>query len=87
MAGAITRTGSFGIAGASSGAKAPAGAAGGPVAVPEPSSDGPSTVMGNKWQQAGIFAIDGRGTVVWAEKALRADDLMNMEAAIQALGV
>ncbi|KAI1343569.1 hypothetical protein F5Y15DRAFT_236870 [Xylariaceae sp. FL0016] len=48
--------------------------------------EGPSTVMGNKWQQAGLFAIDGRGTVVWAHKAARADDVMDMDAACAAVG-
>ncbi|KAI3327341.1 hypothetical protein HD806DRAFT_389862 [Xylariaceae sp. AK1471] len=47
---------------------------------------GPSTVMGNKWQQAGLFAVDGRGTVVWAAKALRADDVMDLDAAAATLG-
>ncbi|CAJ2504390.1 Uu.00g117840.m01.CDS01 [Anthostomella pinea] len=47
---------------------------------------GPSTVMGNKWQQAGLFAVDGRGTVVWAAKALRADDVMDMGAAAAVVG-
>jgi hypothetical protein len=43
--------------------------------------------MGNKWQQAGLFAVDGRGTVVWAEKAMRADDLMDIESAVKAIGL
>ncbi|KAI1488576.1 hypothetical protein F5X96DRAFT_68886 [Biscogniauxia mediterranea] len=47
---------------------------------------GPSTVMGNKWQQAGLFAVDGQGTVVWGAKALRADDVMDLDAAAAALG-
>ncbi|KAI0018133.1 hypothetical protein F4780DRAFT_541594 [Xylariomycetidae sp. FL0641] len=47
---------------------------------------GPSTVMGNKWQQSGLFAIDGRGTVVYAHKAVRADDLMDVDAAAAAVG-
>ncbi|KAI8951844.1 hypothetical protein F4801DRAFT_578162 [Xylaria longipes] len=47
---------------------------------------GPSTMMGNKWQQAGLFAIDGRGTVIWAAKAVRADDVMDMDAAAAILG-
>ncbi|KAI0008192.1 hypothetical protein F4779DRAFT_461794 [Xylariaceae sp. FL0662B] len=59
---------------------ASAGAAGGSE------SEGPSTVIGNKWQQAGLFAIDGRGTVVWAAKALRADDVMDIDAAAAAVG-
>lgn len=51
------------------------------------SEAGPSTVMGNKWQQAGLFAIDGRGTVIWAAKASRADDVMDLDAAATSLGV
>ncbi|KAH9889135.1 hypothetical protein F4778DRAFT_773359 [Xylariomycetidae sp. FL2044] len=47
---------------------------------------GPSTVMGNKWQQAGLFAVDGRGTVVWGTKAARADDVMDLDAAAAVLG-
>ncbi|KAI1329909.1 hypothetical protein F5Y16DRAFT_416535 [Xylariaceae sp. FL0255] len=47
---------------------------------------GPSTVMGNKWQQSGLFAVDGRGTVVWSAKALRADDMLDLEAAAAAVG-
>ncbi|RSM20680.1 hypothetical protein CDV31_000367 [Fusarium ambrosium] len=41
--------------------------------------DGPLTVMGNKWQEAGAFAIDGTGTVIWGGKAMRADDVMELE--------
>lgn len=41
--------------------------------------DGPTTVMGNKWQEAGAFAVDGTGTVVWGGKALRADDVMDLD--------
>ncbi|EFQ36505.1 hypothetical protein CGRA01v4_09261 [Colletotrichum graminicola] len=49
--------------------------------------EGPSTVMGNKWQTAGAFAVDGRGTVVWGGKALRADDPMDLEIGAQILGL
>ena len=41
--------------------------------------DGVSTVMGNKWQEAGAFAIDGTGTVIWGGKALSADDVMDLD--------
>lgn len=41
--------------------------------------DGPLTTMGNKWQEAGAFAVDGSGTVIWGGKAARADDVMNLE--------
>lgn len=47
---------------------------------------GPSTALGNKWQQAGAFAIDGRGTVVWGGKALRADDVMDLDMGVRILG-
>ncbi|PTB35711.1 hypothetical protein M441DRAFT_84299 [Trichoderma asperellum CBS 433.97] len=39
----------------------------------------PSTELGSKWQEAGAFAIDGTGTVVWGGKAVRADDVMDLE--------
>ncbi|KAH6885270.1 hypothetical protein B0T10DRAFT_492317 [Thelonectria olida] len=45
----------------------------------EGQDDGPTTVMGNKWQEAGAFAVDGTGTVVWGGKALRADDVMDLD--------
>lgn len=84
VAGAITRTGSFGIAGAD---KKNTPVQPGEGADDAMAIDGPSTVMGNKWQQAGCFAVDGRGTVVYAAKALRADDAMDIDAAIKALGL
>ncbi len=49
--------------------------------------EGPATVMGNKWVQAGAWAVDGRGTVVWGGKALRADDVLDIEAGVKALGM
>lgn len=39
----------------------------------------PSTELGSKWQESGAFAIDGTGTVVWGGKAVRADDVMDLE--------
>lgn len=47
--------------------------------------EGPTTVMGNKWQQAGAFGIDGRGRVIWGGKAKSADDLMDLEAGCKVL--
>lgn len=47
---------------------------------------GPSTVIGNKWQQAGLFSVDARSTVVWGAKALRADDTMDLDVAAAILG-
>lgn len=38
-----------------------------------------SGAMGTKWQEAGAFAVDGKGTVIWGGKALRVDDMMNLE--------
>jgi len=38
-----------------------------------------TTVMGSKWQEAGAFAVDSKGTVIWGGKALRSDDMMNLE--------
>ncbi|KAM0222873.1 hypothetical protein ACHAPQ_008363 [Fusarium lateritium] len=48
-------------------------------AVGEDEEDGPLTTMGNKWQEAGAFAVDGTGTVIWGGKAARADDVMELE--------
>ena len=55
-----------------------------PVATVNPveedeEDEGPLTTMGNKWQEAGAFAIDGTGTVIWGGKAARADDVMELE--------
>ncbi|KAK8016195.1 hypothetical protein PG993_014384 [Apiospora rasikravindrae] len=91
VAGSINRTGSMGP-GAGAGAKnnkntKGGAAAAGAAAAEEEDMEGPSTALGNKWQQAGVFAIDGRGTVVYAEKATRADDVMNLDAAVQILGL
>ncbi|KAF4338691.1 tsa antioxidant enzyme [Fusarium beomiforme] len=47
--------------------------------VEDDEDDGPLTTMGNKWQEAGAFAIDGTGTVIWGGKAARADDVMELE--------
>lgn len=47
--------------------------------------DGPTTVMGNKWQESGAWAVDGRGKVVWGGKAVRADDIMELEEGVKTL--
>lgn len=47
--------------------------------------EGPSSAMGNKWQQGGAFAVDDRGVVVWGGKARSADDIMDLEAGCKAL--
>lgn len=49
------------------------------VAAQADEEAGASTMLGNKWQEAGAFAIDGRGTVIWGGKALRADDVMDLD--------
>lgn len=41
--------------------------------------DDMTSAMGTKWQEAGAFAVDGKGTVIWGGKALRVDDMMNLE--------
>ncbi|KAJ0122898.1 hypothetical protein J7T55_011359 [Diaporthe amygdali] len=50
-------------------------------------AEGPGTIMGNKWQQGGAFAVDERGTVVWGGKAERADEVADLAAGIRALGL
>lgn len=54
--------------------------------VAEDDEDAVSTVMGNKWQEAGAFAVDGMGTVIWGGKAERADDVMDLEFGARILG-
>lgn len=49
--------------------------------------EGASTVLGNKWQESGAFAVDGRGTVIWGGKSLRADDLMDLEEGAKLLSL
>ncbi|OAA60384.1 Thioredoxin-like fold protein [Niveomyces insectorum RCEF 264] len=60
-----------------------AGGSGVVDAVPE----GPATLLGNKWQQAGAFAVNGRGTVIWGCKAERADDVLDLDQAVASLGL
>ncbi|KAK8929263.1 hypothetical protein VCV18_001925 [Metarhizium anisopliae] len=68
-----------------------AGAGGGGVGPGEDDNDdddgGVSTVMGNKWQESGAFAVDGRGTVIWGGKAMRADDVMDLEEGAKLLAL
>jgi hypothetical protein len=49
--------------------------------------DGFSTVLGNKWQESGAFAVDGRGTVIWGGKAMRADDVMDLDEGAKLLAL
>ncbi|SPO00067.1 uncharacterized protein DNG_02919 [Cephalotrichum gorgonifer] len=59
----------------------------GGTGVIDPTEAGAAMVMGNKWQSAGAWAVDGKGVVVWGGKAERADDLMDLDAAVRALGL
>lgn len=56
-------------------------------AVRDPTEGGPSTVMGNKWQESGAWAVDGNGKIVWGMKARSADMVLDLEAGAQALGL
>ncbi|OHF03416.1 hypothetical protein CORC01_01135 [Colletotrichum orchidophilum] len=96
VAGAIQRTGTGAAAEAAAAAKKPpmerrgtgmSGASAISTGGEDEAEGGASTVMGNKWQTAGAFAVDGRGTVVWGGKALRADDPMDLETGVKILGV
>ena len=59
-----------------------------PEAVPAPGDDeAASTVLGNKWQESGAFAVDGRGTVVWGGKTSRADEVMDLEEGAKLLAM
>ncbi|CAK7215209.1 hypothetical protein SBRCBS47491_002405 [Sporothrix bragantina] len=50
-------------------------------------NEGPATIMGNKWQQAGAFAVNSRGVVMFGQKAVRADDVLDLDQAIASLGL
>lgn len=56
-----------------------------PAGTTDQDDDGFSTAMGNKWQESGAFAVDGRGTVVWGGKAMRADDVMDLDEGVKLL--
>lgn len=91
VAGAISRTGTAGQGKSALDAeregKRTMAVSSGAGVVGSDVGDGPTTVMGNKWQQAGAWAVDGRGTVVWGGKAARADDVLDLEAGVRALGL
>lgn len=96
VAGAITRTGAAGTGrsaldaereGRTKAALTTTGGAGVVGSERDGAEEGPTTVMGNKWQQAGAWAVDGRGTVVWGGKASRADDVLDLEGGVRALGL
>ena len=44
-------------------------------------------VLGNKWLSAGAWAVNGKGVVVWGGRAERADDVMDLEEGVRALGL
>ena len=44
-------------------------------------------MMGNKWQSAGAWAVDEEGVVVWGGRAERADDVMDLDEGVRALGL
>ncbi|RDA95406.1 hypothetical protein CP533_3432 [Ophiocordyceps camponoti-saundersi (nom. inval.)] len=57
-----------------------------PAPAPAPPvDDDPTNVLGNKWQEAGAFAVDGRGTVVWAVKAESASDILDLDEGVRLL--
>lgn len=58
----------------------------GAAGADEEPEEGPGTVMGNKWQQAGAWAVNGQGKIVWGGKALTADDPLDLDAGVRALG-
>lgn len=59
----------------------------GPATAVADQDEAASTVLGNKWQESGAFAIDGRGTVIWGGKAMRADDVMDLDEGARLLGL
>lgn len=65
----------------------PAVAGTGGSGVVDAVSDGPATIMGNKWQQAGAFAVNSRGVIMFGQKAVRADDVLDLDQAIASLGL
>ncbi|KAK0628251.1 hypothetical protein B0T17DRAFT_588441 [Bombardia bombarda] len=97
VAGSLQKSGSAGAGAGAAGAAAAGAAAGAPPLTRRPTDVGgsggeaddntPATVMGNKWQQAGAWAVNGRGKIVWGGKALRADDVMELDQGVQALGL
>lgn len=87
VAGSLQRSGAWkpGAGAAAAGSIATGNGAG--VVGSDLEGDGPATVMGNKWQESGAWAVDGRGKVVWGGKAARADDVMDLEEGVKALGL
>ncbi|KAI5460066.1 hypothetical protein BGZ63DRAFT_360527 [Mariannaea sp. PMI_226] len=46
-----------------------------------------NATSGSRWQMSGAFAVDRDGTVRWAHAATAADDIPNLQAAVDSLGV
>jgi hypothetical protein len=44
-----------------------------------------TTTVGSRWLNSGAFAVDGKGVVLWSHVATRADDVSNLEAAVNAI--
>jgi hypothetical protein len=82
VATSIQRTGRTGTSRTGTGLSASGAPA--PMAVEEV---GPITVMGNKWQESGAWAVNANGTVVWGGKAVRADEIPDLDAGVRALGL
>ncbi|CAJ2506887.1 Uu.00g080730.m01.CDS01 [Anthostomella pinea] len=47
----------------------------------------PTGQSGSRWQTSGAFAVDVGGTVRWRQVARSADDVPDLDAAVQSLGV
>jgi len=43
------------------------------------------TESGSRWQEAGIFAVDANGKIVYSHKAQTSDDLGDLEAALKSV--
>lgn len=48
---------------------------------------GPLTVMGNKWQMGGAWAVDGQGKIVWGRACKTADEILDLDEGLAALGL
>ncbi|KAL1895966.1 hypothetical protein Cpir12675_003006 [Ceratocystis pirilliformis] len=55
--------------------------------LPADDEGGPSSAMGNKWQTAGAWAVNGRGVVIWGGQAKSADDTLNLYDGCRSLGL
>jgi len=44
-----------------------------------------TTTVGSRWLNSGTFAVDGQGVVLWNHVATRADDVSDLEAAVDAI--